>query len=129
MRAKLILAILMSGGIYYLLSYYLSLSNQKKEWFRTEFVEIEYKGIVKQIGDYSYNSEYQKEYVNITIVTTDTLEPEIHYGMLSYKEEPLLKTFLAKGDSIYKEKGEKEVTIKKPDGKIRRIKLPFNNED
>jgi len=124
-KATILLIVLFGGGLLFWLQYYFALEEQKKEWYETHYIQKEFTGIIKEIGDYSYNSDFQKEYLNITIITRDSIEPEIHYGMLSFEEEPLLKTFISIGDSVFKTKNYKEILFKKPDGRTKKFKLPI----
>ncbi len=121
----IIVVILICGGLFFWLSYYFALKKEEKEWYKTEYVEKEFKGVIKEIGDYSYNPDFQKEFISLTFFTTDTSDIEIHYGMLSFKKEPLLKTFISIGDSVFKTKGRKEIIFKKIDGETRTFQLPI----
>lgn len=113
-------------GLVCWLIYYLALRDQEKKWYKSEYLDKEFDGIIIEIGDYSYNSTFQKEFISLTILTKDRNQPEIHYGMLSFKKEPLLKTFILKGDSVYKNKGEKKMTFKKPNGQVKQFELPID---
>jgi hypothetical protein len=124
--ATILLVILLVGGLFPWLSYYFTLEDQEKEWYRTQYIQKDFKGVIMEIGDYSYNPDFQEEYLNITIATGDTLEPEIHYGMLSFKKEPLLKAFISEGDSAIKTKNNKDILFKKPDGRTKTFKLPID---
>src|SRR6478735_3081386 len=107
----------LAGVLYPFLSYYLELERQHERWYKTHYFEKGFKGVIKEVGDYDYNEDFHKEFLNITITTGDTLESEIHYGMLSFKKEPLLKT-IHEGDSIFKNQNALLITIKKSNGRI-----------
>lgn len=117
---------LICGGIFSWVLYYFALEDPKKEWYKTQYLEKEFTGIINKIGDYSYNPDFQKEYLDITITTGDKMEPKIHYGLLSFKEEPLLKTFISEGDSVFKSKDNKDILFKKPDGRTKSFELPID---
>ncbi len=78
--ATVIFAIVIGMSLFNWLKYYWALKDQEREWYKTQYIEKEFKGVIKEIGDYSYNPDFQKEFLSLTISTTDTLEQEIHYG-------------------------------------------------
>ncbi len=46
--------------------------------------------------------------------------------MLSFKKEPLLKTFISQGDNVFKDSREKEMTFKKTNGLSKTFELPID---
>lgn len=124
--ATILLVVLLGGGLLFWLRYYFATEEQEKEWYKTHYIQKEFTGIIKEIGDYSYNPDFQKEYLNITITTRDTIEHEIHYGMLNFKKEPLIKTFISEGDSVFKTRDNKQILFKKPDGRKKIFQLPID---
>ena len=124
--ATTMVVVLIAGGLFFWLTYFSALKDQEKEWYKSEYIQKEFKGVIKEIGNYNYNPKFKKEFLNLTISTTDTLDPEVHYGMLNFKKEPLLKTFISKGDSVFKTKGIKEMIFKKPNGETKTFKLPID---
>jgi hypothetical protein len=127
--ATIIVCIIIGGGLFCWFYYYWALEDQKKDWYKTEYIEKEFKGTIKEIGEYKYNSDFHFEFISLTITITDTLNSEVHYGMLSFKKEPLLKTFISLGDSVLKIKGNKEITFKKLTGQTKSFQLPIDIEE
>ena len=124
--ATVIVIILFVGGLFSWLTYYWALKDENKEWYETQYIQKEFKGVILEIGNYSYNSNFEKEFISLTFSTDDTLEPKVHYGMLSFKKEPLLKSFIRVGDSIFKTKGRKEMTFRNMNGQTKIFQLPID---
>jgi hypothetical protein len=127
--AVVISTVFLAGGLFYLLQYYFALENEKKEWYKTEYVEKGFSGTIKDIEDYSYNNDFHNNFIGLTIATLDSVDNEIHYGMLNLKTEPMLKDFVERGDSVFKRPNEKEVTFKKADGQTKTFILPIEIEE
>lgn len=124
--ANILLIIFASGGLIYIIQYYFSLKNQREKWYETEYLEKGFSGIIRDIEDYDYNVDFHNEFIGITIASTDSKDADIHYGMLSFKEEPQLKDFIEVGDSVFKNPNEKQVTFKKANGQTKTLILPID---
>lgn len=112
------------GGLYFCYNYYSALKDQEKEWYKTQYVDKEFIGKIKEITDYSYNPSFSKKFIGLTILINGTTE--VHYAMLNFKKQPLLKTFIKVGDSVYKKAYDKSIIFKNSSGQIKTFELPID---
>lgn len=123
-----ILIFILTGILFCLYQYYSELENNKDEWYRSNYFEKGFKGTISEIGEYEYNSDFKERYISLTISVTDPSKEEVHYGMLDFIKQPLLKTFITKGDSVIKIPKDTYITFKNRSGQSKTFELPLDIE-
>lgn len=114
---KIVLTLLAIGLLCYLgyiYKYKLALDNQVDDFYKNEYLNKQFRGILKEI----YNRGTYKK-----VITIKTSNEKFSYGQICTTED--FNNFITVGDSVYKDLLSDEVCFKKANGQIKTYKLDF----
>lgn len=103
--------VILSGVVYWYKTKLIPVQKEAFEKYQKEYVAKSFSGTITNIKRYDGTDKY----VDIEI-TDDSTHEKIQYNRLSYSFQPLLVSFMEKGDLVIKKANEETVTVVKKDG-------------
>lgn len=117
-KVKLAGAVLVLLYASYWMVYKSMLSKANEEWYQERYVNQEIEGKLHRIHEYSITP-----YKVALIIKDDLISTDLTYGAICMSEE--FRSYIAVGDSIYKQAGQKTLLFCKSKNDCKEFELVF----